>query len=81
MTCLVDNYCERARLRRYHMSCDRRYGVELFAADEDHAVFSNSEDDGCIEGPDGNEDFEPPSCDDKPVSNTQKLQTSGEIAM
>ena len=28
---------------RYHMSCDREYGVELFASNEDEAVFLTNE--------------------------------------
>ncbi len=58
------------------MSCDRRYDVELFAADEDHAVLWNSEDDCCNESPDGSEDSEPSSGHDKQAWNSRQSQTS-----
>lgn len=39
------------------MSCDRNYGVELFAADEDHAVLWTSEPDD--DGEDRDEGWDP----------------------
>ncbi len=76
------------------MSCDRRYDVELFAADEDHAVFWLSEDDcrsegpdrgekdgGRSEGPDASEGSEASDGHDTPVWNSRRLQTSDASAM
>jgi hypothetical protein len=78
---LIDGDGGRGRLRRYHMSCDRRYDVELFAADEDHAVLWNSEEGCCSESPDGSEDSEPSSGRDTPVWSSLQSQTSDARAM
>ena len=75
----VDSDCERGPLRRYHMSCDRRYDVELFAANEDHAVFWLSSEDDCFkEGPDGSEDSEPSSGSDRALSQGASPQQASQ---
>ena len=40
---------------RYHMSCDNSYGVELFASNEDEAVFWTKEPAGAAEDADSAE--------------------------